>query len=467
MASIPQNGQERVLLQELERLLLAFRPIFGQQRVFQRVVLLLVGEVLTLARHTVTQVLMTLGWVDRDWAAWYRLFREDRFPYLALVRGLLEEFLQHVQDGWLVVAGDSTTTRRSSRKMEGVGWLPHPATAPFAKGLALLQRWFHLAWLTPAEGGYSRAIPLLWIPAFTPKSHRQEHPSRSEVKAALLALRWLRRVLKAVGQKGLRVLMVGDGRYDQLEMWRRLPDGVTLLARTARNRCLFFLPTPGMRANRKYGEKAPTPREVWRERKGWRKLRLRVRGRDRHLQIKVVGPVVRRGAAERPMFLIVVRGKHNKRVRREPLAFLVNAQPGGAGEWILPMPVERLVFWAWQRWEIEVTHRELKSALGLGEKQCWHPRAAVRSVQWSAWVYAVLVFAGYRAWGLTKGPRPPTRWWRGSGRWSLNTLWRTCRAAWWGGYRFRPVNLEDVLTSGDLSWLRPPMHNAALGAARI
>ena len=76
-------------------------------------------------------------------------------------------------------------------------------------------------------------------------------------------------------------------------MWRRLPEGVTLLAWTARNRCLFFLPTPGMRANRKYGKRAPTPAEVWRERKGWRKLKLRVRGRDRHLQVKMVGPVVR------------------------------------------------------------------------------------------------------------------------------------------------------------------------------
>ena len=169
------------------------RFVFSQQRVFQRAVLLLVGEVLTPARHTVTQVLMTLGRVDRDWAAWYRLFRKARFPYPALARKLLEEVLQHVEDGWLVIAGGATSTRRSRRKMEGVGWQP---------------------------------------------------------------------------------------------------------------------------------------------------------------------------------------------------AFLVNAQRGAEGGWVLPMAVEKLLFWAWQRWEIEVTHRELKSTLGLGEKQCRHPEAAVRSVQWSAWVYA-------------------------------------------------------------------------------
>lgn len=68
---------------------------------------------------------------------------------------------------------------------------------------------------------------------------------------------------------------------------------------------------------------------------------------------------------------------------------------------------------------------------------------------------------------VREGPRPSTRWWQGGGRWSLNTLWQTYRTAWWGGHRFRTVTLEEVLTSGDLCWLRPPMGNAALGTARI
>ena len=459
--------QDQNLLQELENLLWRFRPYFRQMRVFQRVVLLAVGEVLTLARHTVTQLLMTLGWTQRDWKAWYQIFRKKRFPYLRLVRQLVEEYLRHVQGEWMVVVGDATTTRRSSQKIEGVGWLPHPKTAPFQRGLGLLQRWFHLAWLTPAEEGYSRALPLLWLPAFTAKSRRKKHPARAETQAALVALRWLRWVLKALGRGKMWVLMLGDGRYDQVNMWRRLPERVVLLARSAKNRSLYFLPTPEMRANRLYGEKAPTPQQVWRERKGWRKVTVHVRGRDRHLQTKVIGPVIRYGAPHRPLFLIVVRGKGRKHVRREPLPFLVNAVRNEQGEWVLPLPLEALLFWAWQRWEIEVAHRELKSAFGLGEKQCWHPESAVLSVQWSAWVYAVLVLAGYRAWGVKGGPRPPTRWWAGGGRWSLNALWRTYRAAWWGDHVFQPVTLENVLTSGDLSWLRPSSGNATFGAARI
>ncbi|MCZ7542652.1 MAG: hypothetical protein M5R40_03520 [Anaerolineae bacterium] len=117
------------------------------------------------------------------------------------------------------------------------------------------------------------------------------------------------------------------------------------------------------------------------------------------------------------------------------------------------MPLATLLFWAWQRWELEVCHRELKANFGLGDKQCWNPIAAVASVQWSAWVYALLLLAGYRTWGLSTAPPVPTRWWRGASRWSLNTLWRAFRATVWGDHDFRPL---CALTTDDWGEKRGP-----------
>lgn len=51
MGSIPQDTR---LLDTLVALLQQFRQAFRQQRVYHRVVALLVGEVLTLGRHTIT-----------------------------------------------------------------------------------------------------------------------------------------------------------------------------------------------------------------------------------------------------------------------------------------------------------------------------------------------------------------------------------------------------------------------------
>jgi hypothetical protein len=313
----------------------------------------------------------------------------------------------------------------------------------FLKSLHRAQRWFNLSWLLPAEQGYSRAVPLRWLPAFTTKATRQVYAPCKEWEAAVQALSWLRTQLTALGRATQPVLMVADGSYDTLPLWQQLPPGIILLARTAKNRALWHLPPPGAHRNRKYGERALTPQQYWQQRQDWRHCQLTIRQRVRHLQYRVEGPFLRKTAADCPLFLLIVRGqvyqKHGKAKHRDPMGYLVNAVPDGNGGWQLPLPPETLIFWAWQRWEIEVCHRELKSGFGLGDKQCFHPLAAVASVQWTAWVYALLLLAGYRTWGLCGSPPAPAPWWSGAGRWSLNTLWRAYRAALWGDHHFRPL----------------------------
>jgi hypothetical protein len=464
MSTIPQNQE---LLNQLVSLLQAHRSLFRQERVFQRVALLVIAELVVFARHTITQLLMGVGLTQVDWSAWYRLFSQGRFPYDEACAVMVAETVKHVGPEELyVVAGDGTQTRRSSRKMEGAHWLHNPQSPVFKRGIHIAQRWFNGSWLLPEEDGYSRALPLRWLPAFTEKSQPQSTEPCKEWEAAVAFLVWLKEQLHALGRTKQQILMVADGHYDTLNLWQHLPEGVILLARSAKNRVLWQLPGPQARKNRRYGERAPTPADYWRQRTGWRRLVLMVRGRPRHLQVKVAGPFLRKGAPDCPLFLIVVRGKDNQRTRRQPLPFLVNAVRNEAGQWALPLPPADLLFWAWQRWEVEVAHRELKSNFGLGNKQCWQPLAAVLSVQWSAWVYALLLLAGYRTWGLTGAPAVPTHWWRGSGRWSLNTLWRGYRAALWGDHQFYPIDPGSLMTRGDLRWIQPALRHAAFAAAR-
>ena len=466
MTIIPENEQ---LLKHLFDLLRAHRGVFKQERVYQRAVGLVLAEVFVFARHTVTQLLMSLGLTEQDWSAWYRLFSAGRFQAERASAVVLAETLAHVaSDEVYVVAGDGTQTPRSSRKLEGSGWLPNLRTPKFRVGIHAAQRWFNGSWLMPAEEGYSRAVPLRWLPAFTDKSRPVAHEPQAEWQAAVVFLAWVRQQLDRAGRAAQTVLMVADGHYDNLNLWRALPAGVILLARSAKNRVLYELPTPSTGRGRPshYGPRALTPEQLWQQRRGWQTVTLLVRRRVRHLQVKVRGPYLRQGAPDRPLMLIVVRGKDNPRTRRPPLPFLVNAALNEHGQWVLPFPLETLLFWAWQRWEVEVAHRELKSNFGLGHKQCWNPVAAVTSVQWSAWVYALLLLAGYRTWGLTGAPPVPTRWWPGSGRWSLNTLWRGYRAALWGSQQFHQIDPGSWLTRGDLRWIQPALRHAAFAAAR-
>ena len=93
MTTIPQNGE---LLKELTELLKAHRHLFGQERVFQRVALLVVAEIVVFARHTVTQLLMGIGQTGGDWSSWYRLFSRSRFPYDEASGVVFGETLRHV-----------------------------------------------------------------------------------------------------------------------------------------------------------------------------------------------------------------------------------------------------------------------------------------------------------------------------------------------------------------------------------
>ncbi len=62
-----QNIQEKpVLLTELMGLVAKCEAVYGQKRVFNRVLALIMAELFAFGRHTITQLLLTLGLVDED-----------------------------------------------------------------------------------------------------------------------------------------------------------------------------------------------------------------------------------------------------------------------------------------------------------------------------------------------------------------------------------------------------------------
>ena len=442
MTSIPQNPQ---LIKNLEELISAHRGIFGQERVYQRIKALIFAVLFGFGRMTLTQLLMPLGLVAGNWSAWYRLFSRGRFDADQASAVLFDEVLKEFgEDDLIVVGGDGTQTPRTSRKIEGTGYLKCGRTPPFKIGIHLAQRWFNFSIFVPMVDGFSRALPLLWLPCFTQKSHRVQTIAYKEWENAVISLNWLKAQLKRVGREAQPVLMLGDGHYDHLNLWKHLPEGIILFVRSAKNRVLYFMPEETMHKNRKYGERAPTPQQVWQQRDGWLRTRLTIRGHRRRFAYRCIGPVLRKGASHRPLFLMVVRGqvysKHGHKRHRKPVPYLVNAVLDDTGQWVLPLPIDTLLEWAWQRWELEVCHRELKSNLGLGQMQGWNPTSAVTFVRWLVWCYSLFVLAGYRTWGLFNAPPVPTRWWRGTRRWSFNTLWRSYRTAWWTQHQFQPLH---------------------------
>lgn len=465
------------LLAALWKLLAAHRRAFCQQRPFRRAQALLFGHLFCFSRRTVTQALVALGLTDSDWSGFYRLFNEPRIDYELLTGRFLCETLQHMpEDEPYVTVVDGVQVPRHSHKMAGTSWLKNPRNPAFKPGSHRAQRFLHLAALLPrTEEGYSRALPLRWEPAFPEKAVLAEGMEpRKEWQAALDSVRWLRQQLDDAGREGQRLLALGDGGFCVAELFKDLPENIDLMARCARNRNLFEFPEHEQRGRgrkRKYGERSRKPQEWLAERSGWRRSQFMVRGREVRPRYRIEGPFLLKGAPDRPVFLMVVKGVNRQagrrhRRQRDPSFFVISAIAEDE-QWVLPFSAAELLGWMWQRWEVEIVHRECKASFGLGEIQCWSKQAAILAVQWQSWAYSILVLAGYRAWGLEKGPiRPAGRWWSGSGRWSLNTLWRGYRAELWGSEQFRPVFTTTTDGWPEKEQLLAGMSNAVAGSVR-
>jgi hypothetical protein len=244
-----------------------------------------------------------------------------------------------------------------------------------------------------------------------------------------------------------RILALADGAYSSAPVLHRLPARCPLLARCAKNRALFAMPIrdPHRRGRRRvYGDKGPTPQETLHAQDGWTQPTVTVRGRTIPLTVTVTGPWLVRGAADHPVLLIVVKGVdttiRQHRRQRAPQYFLVSATAEGT----LPYPLEPLLAWAWQRWEVEVMHRELKSSFGWGDAQVWTDASVLAVTAWTLWSYAQVVLAAAEHWQLEVPPGPDRGGWYHPRRWSIGRAVQDVRQELWDLAEIRP------------SWSRTP-----------
>lgn len=460
---VPTSASSPSVLAAFAPLLLGLHVACRQERTWQRVVVVLCGTLLNLGRQRLSQVIVTVGAGDHDWTAWYRLFNRGRVDWAAAQGQLVAELCAELPsaDTPLVVGLDATHLPRTGQRMPGIGWGRNPLTPAWKPGIWRRQRWVGLHGLLPRSGdGMSRAVPLRFHLAPSPSSTPGVTPC-PEWQAGARLLSWLRQTLTAQGQAQRPVLVLGDGAYANAKLLQALPSQTWLLARCAKNRRFFSLPGPQPARGRKrrYGAAAPTPQERLSSTVGFQTVPVAVRGRTVQARVQVSGPLLVRPVPQRPLFLLVLKGvKESASHRRRSATFLlVTAVADGRGGWRLPLPLAELVSWAWQRWELEVLHRAIKSGFGLGQQQQWSVAGATEAVQEIGWLAGALTLSGYRTWGWA-----PVRdgragkWWRPP-RWTLATCLNQLRAEVWHLADFQPVWAQSPDRWGEMErWFAAP-----------
>jgi hypothetical protein len=459
--------------------LVAARPATRQQRTHLRLGMLTLGGLLTMGRHTLSQVIVALGAGQQEWSAWYRLFSRSRIRTSVLQRQVLTTLLGHLQPGDpLVVVLDATQVPRCSRRFPGVGWTKSIRSPHWKPGLHLAQRLEVLSGLLPLSAdGESRTVPITetWLRAASTRAVGTL-PRQTEVEAGLRLLRWVRLTLRLAvpHERDRPIVVLADGAYSVAPMLAHLPRACWLIARCAKNRALFAVPEPEPpRRGRKrcYGAQGATPQQTLHASQAWQTIRIMVRGRERVLRTVVTGPWVVRGAPQHPVWLLVVKGvDHGKGVtrrQRDPQYFVVSAVAQTDGSWDLPLPLSSVLQWAWQRWEVEVMHRELKSGFGLGQGQAWSTSGMQTTTRWVLWSYALVVLTAYQHWQLCSPDGGIVGRWHQPRRWSVGRALQQVRTELWQVPDFSPAWSTSPDAYAEIAAWWSTQTTAVLGQRRL
>ncbi len=364
---------------------------------------------------TITSSIKWNGRQHLDWSSDYKLFSRAKWSHDDLFRPIIEEALgcDSGTGQYLVTGTDDTLIRKTGRKAPGTAYARDPLSPPFHVNLVLGQRFVQSSIMVRAGGSGTqwRAVPAGFVHAPPLKAPRRATPEQiAEIKerrkkhnVSTFAVKELHRLSGEVrrfsgGSK--RMIHCVDGSFASKVYMGGAPDDVAIVARGRKNaRLRAHLPVDRRSGNRKYGRQLPTPEEILRKKSTpWKKIRLFIAGKWRILKYKEILSVCWPGVvADNPMRLIVIKAagyrlrKGSDLLYRQP-AFLFALNAEG-------IPTRTLVEAYLARWEVEVTFRDAKTVIGVGQAQVWNQLSVERTPAFVAACHACLLLASIEAFG--------------------------------------------------------------------
>jgi hypothetical protein len=358
-----------------------------------------------LGRRTITRTLCVLGRTAQDWSADYKLFSRCRWQAERLFQPVIDEHLQRYPQGPIMAAVDDTKLKKTGRKIPGTSWQRDPLSPPFHVNLLFGLRFLQASLLFPhhREGDYSaRAIPVRFqeAPVLKKPGKRASEEQLKEYKElkqmqnlslqTLEMMRGLRADLDERGAAGRFLLLVGDGSFCNKTIFGAQVPDLQVLARCRKDARLCFPAPNGER--RKYDQDRFTPEQVRQQpARPWQRLQVHFGGKRRQVKYKELqGVLWQRGSGTRPLRLLVIApvpyklSKHSRTNYRQPAYYLSND---------LLTSTKLMVQACFDRWQIEVNHRDEKDILGVGQAQVRAKQSVPRHPALAVASYSMLLLA--------------------------------------------------------------------------
>ena len=392
-----------------------WRDVFPQSRTFHRAVRQALGSLVCLGRRCVSRIIWTNGGQHRSWSAEYFLHSRCEWQPQELFRPILERALAYCPGKLVGVAVDDTRLPKTGRCIQQAFYQRDPLSPPFHVNLTLGLRFLQASLLVPvyrlAQVG-TRGLPIRFE-----EVSRVKKPSRKATPEAWQAYKeaikqhnlsqsfvgmmgQLRKELDLAGGAKKILVLANDASFCNRTCFRAPRDRTELISRTRKDAVLCRrAPEGGLRF---YDTEKFTPEQVRQdEALPWKQTKIFYGGKRRKVRYKEVAAVYWQGGARRcPLRLLVVaptpyrKRKSNKMYYRLP-AFLLTTDLKNSAKQLLQIYFDR--------WQIEVNHRDEKDTLGVGQAQLWNVKAVPRQPVLAVAAYSAMLLASLIAFGAERG----------------------------------------------------------------
>jgi hypothetical protein len=389
--------------------------VFPQQRTFQRAVRQALGSLICLGRRCLTRIIWTNGGQNRSWSAEYFLHSRCQWEPQQLFQPILRRALAYCPQRLVGVAIDDTRLRKTGRSIPQAFYQRDPLSPPFHLNLMLGLRFLQASLLVPLHRNApvgTRALPIRFQEVSRIKrpgkkaTEEMRKQYREAVKQKNLSRSFvdmgkqLRQELDQAGGCDKVLVLTGDGSFCNRTCFGEIPERSVLLVRARKDARLCFRAAENSR--RFYAAGKFTPEQIRKdESRAYKTTRIFYGGKRRKIRYKEVDSVYwQRGAGQRPLRLITIaptpyrKRKSGKLYYRDP-AYLLTTD--------LRSSLKQLLQIYFDRWQIEVNHREEKDTLGVGQAQLWNVTSVPKQPVLAVASYSALLLASLQAFGAERG----------------------------------------------------------------
>jgi hypothetical protein len=418
-----------------------WRTAFLQRRLWRRAVAQALGTITAFGRRTLSGALCALGHQHQDWSADYRLHARAAWNPHLLFHPILKRALPWCRGRYVAMAIDDTRLRKTGRKIPTAFYQRDPLSPKFRFNLMLGLRFLQVSLLVPLyrhAAAAPRSLPVRFeeVPALKkPRrkageeewtAFRQARQQHNLSTRSVEVIRGLRASLDQAGALGKTLMIVGDASFCNRTLFRAALQRTEIIARARRDAKLCRPAAPGSPCV--YDPAKFTPEQIRQdEQVPWQKVSIFHAGHWRKIRFKQISGVLwQSGALRRPLRLLVLaplpyyvpgRGRSHYR----DAAFLLTTDLTGSPRELLQPYFDR--------WQIEVNHREEKDTLGIGQAQVRATASVPRQPAFAVAAYSALLLAALQAFGAGRDDHyePLPKWRRRSTRPSCLDLVRLLR----------------------------------------